>query len=112
MRKENRAICITVDGPRGPRHEVKQGVVYLAQLTGAKIVLVRAFMARRIVFGSWDRFQLPLPFSKVKVVYSSPYSLEWDDTNNGDRAALAREAQKLKVLLTSMDNLGQDTFKE
>ncbi len=106
IRKEKRTICISVDGPRGPRHEVKEGIIHLARLTGAQIVPLRSFMAKRKVFASWDRFQLPLPFSKVKMVFNTPYSLEATIENKDDRESLAREVQKLKCLLDSMDSMG------
>lgn len=74
MRKEKRIVCITVDGPRGPRHEVKEGIIHLAKIGKAQIVPVRLFMNRYKAFNSWDRFQLPLPFSKVEIVYGEPFN--------------------------------------
>ena len=112
MRKEKRAMCISVDGPRGPRHEVKEGIIHLARLTGAQIVPLRSFMSKRKVFASWDRFQLPLPFSKVKMVFNTPYHLEYTKESKDDRESLAREVQKLKALLDAMDSMGEESFKE
>ncbi|MDL2316114.1 DUF374 domain-containing protein [Desulfovibrio sp. OttesenSCG-928-A18] len=74
MRDKNYNGCITVDGPRGPRHVVKPGAILLAAQTGASIVPVRLFMKRAKVFSSWDRFQLPLPFSRVRIVFAPPYT--------------------------------------
>ncbi len=73
MRKEGRVICVTVDGPRGPRHEVKEGIIHLARLSKGKIVPVRLFMRRYKSFASWDRFQLPLPFSLVEANFGLPF---------------------------------------
>lgn len=73
MRKEGYNGCITVDGPRGPRHMVKQGAIILAHRTPAHIVPVRLFYQRAKVFRSWDRFQLPWLFSKVAIVFDDPY---------------------------------------
>lgn len=67
--KEGRHTGITPDGPRGPRWKVQRGVIDLARATGSPI-LPGAYAARpRVVFNSWDRFVLPLPFSRVVVVY-------------------------------------------
>lgn len=67
--KEGRQTGITPDGPRGPRWKVQRGVIDLARASGSPI-LPGAFAARpRVVFKSWDRFVLPLPFSRVVVVY-------------------------------------------
>lgn len=59
---------ITVDGPRGPRHKVKDGAVYLAHRTGALLFPVRSRPSSLHVFErSWDKFQLPLPFCRCPV---------------------------------------------
>ena len=105
LRKEKRVLCISVDGPRGPRHEVKGGIIHLARVAKAKVVPIRIYMARRKVFASWDRFQLPLPFSKVSIVYGPPYKPEptiHDDTINFDA-----EVQKIKYMLDNTFNPDQ-----
>lgn len=75
IREEKRNGCISVDGPRGPRHEVKQGAVILAFRTPAWVVPLRGFCKTAKVFKSWDRFQLPLPFSRVHIHFDEPYQL-------------------------------------
>jgi Uncharacterized protein conserved in bacteria len=67
--------CISVDGPRGPRHVLKQGAVVLAFRTPAQIVPLRGFYKCAKVFNSWDRFRLPLPFSRVHIHFDEPYQL-------------------------------------
>ncbi len=69
---EGRDIAITVDGPRGPRNTVGNGILYLAKLTGKEIVPF-AFDAKwKMQLGSWDRFLIPLPFTKGVVVFGKP----------------------------------------
>ncbi|MCI0494394.1 lysophospholipid acyltransferase family protein [candidate division KSB1 bacterium] len=63
---------IIPDGPRGPRHHLKPGTMYIAQQTGACLIPVTFSANRNIVFNSWDRFMLPLPFSKNIVFYGKP----------------------------------------
>ena len=66
-------VGFTVDGPRGPRHKVKAGVVALASKTGIPIVPTASCGERFWTFAkSWDRFRLPMPFSKVFVLYGDP----------------------------------------
>jgi lysophospholipid acyltransferase (LPLAT)-like uncharacterized protein len=60
-------IAITVDGPTGPPKKVKQGVVYLAQKTKRPIVGIYANISNYISLNSWDRFQIPIPFSSIKL---------------------------------------------
>ncbi|MFQ6672125.1 MAG: lysophospholipid acyltransferase family protein, partial [Candidatus Tectimicrobiota bacterium] len=62
--KEGRGTGFAPDGPRGPRCRVQPGIIELARASGRPI-LPACFAARhRVVFNSWDRFVLPLPFSR------------------------------------------------
>ena len=73
--QEGYIACMTPDGPRGPRYRAQPGVITVAQKTGAPI-LPLAFSAEwKKVFQSWDRFVMPLPFSRVVVVYGELISV-------------------------------------
>jgi lysophospholipid acyltransferase (LPLAT)-like uncharacterized protein len=65
--RKTKAVCaITIDGPRGPRHVAKTGIVKLAQKTNAQIITLNAAAQRRFVFRrSWSQTYMPLPFTKV-----------------------------------------------
>ncbi len=65
-------LAVTPDGPRGPRYVVQEGVIALAQLTGLPIVPVTCNMQRKVCLKSWDRFQIPLPFSVCELVLREP----------------------------------------
>jgi lysophospholipid acyltransferase (LPLAT)-like uncharacterized protein len=65
-------LGITPDGPKGPRYQVKQGIIELARLTGRPIVPVTYSASKKKVFSSWDRFVLPYPFSKILFVWGDP----------------------------------------
>ena len=99
MRESGICGCVTVDGPRGPRHEVKEGAIFLAARADAPIVPIRLFMERRKVFKSWDRFQLPLPFSRVSMVCADAYRVECDIR---DPEAVARECRRLEEKLGAL----------
>jgi lysophospholipid acyltransferase (LPLAT)-like uncharacterized protein len=60
-------LAITPDGPRGPCYVVQSGVMSLAQLTGLPIVPMSYHLGWKIRAKSWDRFQIPLPFSRCEV---------------------------------------------
>ncbi len=99
MRESGRHVCITLDGPRGPRHKVKDGAVFLAAITPAWVVPLRAFMPKAKVFGSWDRFRLPLPFSRVHIALGEPYRIEAGElTDEVRRAEAARLEERLAAL--------------
>ncbi|MCK8827326.1 lysophospholipid acyltransferase family protein [Natroniella acetigena] len=76
--RQGNHIAITPDGPRGPIHQVKPGVVYLAQKTDSIIIPIGVSYTRKKVFGSWDRFWLPAPFSKAALVYGAGLEIKED----------------------------------
>ena len=99
MREQKYHGCLTVDGPRGPRHVVKDGAVFLAFHTPAPMVPIRLFMEKAKIFRSWDRFQLPLPFSRVHIVFGDPYNVGAGELNP---EALERERLELQNRLESL----------
>ena len=62
-------IAITPDGPRGPCYRVQGGVIAAAQLAGLVIIPVRIRYSFKKQLGSWDKFQIPMPFSRCDVVF-------------------------------------------
>ena len=65
--KKNPAVVHIVDGPRGPKGVVKPGLIRLAQLSGAPILPVIVSAENAWIAGSWDRFLVPKPFSRVTI---------------------------------------------
>lgn len=64
--------ALTVDGPRGPAHEVKNGVIDLAQRAGVPVVPFAAHADRYWQLRSWDRFRIPKPFARIVVHWGPP----------------------------------------
>lgn len=72
--RSGRITSVAVDGPRGPRHKVKPGVFELSRLAKAEIIPVGASCRRAFHFTkSWNKIYLPLPFTKVTVVFAEPF---------------------------------------
>jgi lysophospholipid acyltransferase (LPLAT)-like uncharacterized protein len=65
-------LAVTPDGPKGPRYVVQQGVIALAQVTGLPIIPVTCNTRSKICLKSWDRFQIPLPFSRCELILNEP----------------------------------------
>lgn len=66
-------VVITPDGPRGPAYELGQGIVFLAQQSGAAVVPINMEYSSCWRIRSWDRFILPRPFSTVRVTFGPPH---------------------------------------
>ncbi|HEX9148914.1 MAG TPA: lysophospholipid acyltransferase family protein [Thermoanaerobaculia bacterium] len=76
---ENAAL--TVDGPTGPPRQVQPGIVQLARLTGGWILPVTSSSSRPRFLSSWDRYLLPMPFSRNVVLYGEPFPIDERDSD-------------------------------
>lgn len=65
-------VAVTPDGPKGPRRVVKEGVVYIAQMSGLPIVPFYFTAKRKKRMRSWDKMIVPFPFSKAIYLYGEP----------------------------------------
>jgi lysophospholipid acyltransferase (LPLAT)-like uncharacterized protein len=73
-----RPAGFAVDGPRGPARRVQPGVVWLAKLTGNPVVPFHMEASRHWSLRSWDRTQIPLPFSTVALAVGEPIDVSTD----------------------------------
>lgn len=91
-------VGITPDGPRGPNQKVSDGIVTVAQLSGAPILPVSFATTRRVHARSWDRFLIALPFSRGIFVWGTPHYVPRDadaDTLEKARLSLARDLNRI-----------------
>jgi hypothetical protein len=72
--------------------------VLLSQLTGKPVILVSVAASRTWHFGTWDRFELPLPFSRVVVAYGEPLKVPRVLNAEGLARIQAEMAGKLQAL--------------
>ena len=63
---------LSVDGPRGPAYRSKLGMLTLAREMGVPLFPLRVWARRRILFRSWDRTMLPLPFNHIVAWAGAP----------------------------------------
>lgn len=89
-------ICITPDGPRGPRQSMQLGGIKLAQLTGSGIIAVRVSCQSSWRLKTWDRFEIPKPFSRVVISLSQPRRIPRDL----DEAKIAEWREELEKELS------------
>lgn len=95
------AIAITPDGPRGPRYQISDGVIALAQLSGLAVLPVSAYMRPKIQLRSWDKFQIPWPLARCEVRVA-PLLRVPRECGDAERDELKRQLQE------RMDALTQD----
>ncbi len=73
--KDGYDIGITPDGPKGPRYSVGDGIVVMAQKTGAKVIVYNCKPTNYWQLGSWDKFVIPKPFGTLEFFASEPIDL-------------------------------------
>ncbi len=107
MERDHRRAVFTIDGPKGPRHKSKDGVIFLAQRARAKIVPLRVFPKWRKIFEkSWDRFILPSPFTPCPVYLGEPMQVTEEKLTPD---VIARERKRLEERMLA---LGKENSRE
>lgn len=90
-------LCVTPDGPKGPRRHVHQGLAYLSARTGLPIVGAGMAFSNPWRANSWDKFAVPRPFGKAACVVPRPVIVPPDadrETIEGCRAEVERRMQE------------------
>jgi len=106
LREKNRICAITPDGPQGPRFRVQPGVILLAQKMQIPIIPIGASASRVKIFNSWDRFMLPLPFSKYVLMDGHPV---WVPAN-ADEKIIRQKQLELEVEMNRITQLLDQEF--
>ena len=88
-------LAVTPDGPRGPRYDVQAGAIALAQLAGKPLIPAACNARWKMCLKSWDRFQVPLPFSRVVMKFGEPLSVPTEADRETFRAELQRRIMAL-----------------
>ncbi|MFZ5452766.1 MAG: lysophospholipid acyltransferase family protein [Thermodesulfobacteriota bacterium] len=81
---------LIADGSRGPARVAQKGPLYLARVTGAPLIPLAVAAKRKATFNTWDRFELPLPFSRLAVLFGEPLQVL-----STDRGKLLEERRRM-----------------
>jgi hypothetical protein len=90
----------TVDGPRGPARVAQPGAVWLSKATGNPVLPFHLEATRHWTIKSWDRTQIPKPFSTVALVVGEPFVVAHDADDEQlekARTQLEEELRKLEA---------------
>ena len=102
--EEGHHICFTPDGPRGPLHKSKTGVLALAILSGAPIYPVTYSAEHYWQLKSWDQMIIPKPFSKAVYVFGKPLYFKRDLSKEEQQEALKQIDDALNEINEQADN--------
>src|SRR5690349_11258394 len=89
----------TLDGPRGPARVAQPGALWLARTTGNPVLPFHLEAARAWTVRSWDRTQIPKPFSHVALVVGEPIAVAPDATD----AQLEQARTDLELRLRALE---------
>ena len=96
LMERGHGAIITVDGPRGPRGIPQPGIAVLAQRANALVLPVVSIASRYWTLEkTWDRMQIPKPFSRIRIIYGPPIRAN----DFPDKQALLDEVQRALVSL-------------
>jgi lysophospholipid acyltransferase (LPLAT)-like uncharacterized protein len=96
--KAGKAAGFTLDGPRGPARVAQPGAVWLAHATGNPLLPFHLEAARAWTLHSWDRTQIPKPFTSVALVVGEPIPVRDDATDAQMEAARVALEERLSEL--------------
>lgn len=102
MEERGVGAIFTVDGPRGPRHKIKPGAIFLALHAGVPVIPVRVVMERSwIAKRAWDKFQVPWPFSRCTIIYGDPVDISASGTDPQNMQRICEDFERI------MNSLGE-----
>ena len=94
-----KAAGFTLDGPRGPARVAQPGAIWLAKATGNPVLPFHAEASRHWTLKSWDRTQIPKPFSTVALAIGEPLSVPADASD----AKVEEQRLRLESSLKSLE---------
>jgi lysophospholipid acyltransferase (LPLAT)-like uncharacterized protein len=96
--EQGRPAAFTLDGPRGPARVAQPGAVWLARATGNPVVPFHMEAASNWTANSWDRTQIPKPFTTVAVSIGEPLEVPGETTDQQLEAARQELERRLRAL--------------
>jgi hypothetical protein len=106
--EEGRPAGFAVDGPRGPSRKVQPGVVWLAKLTGNPVVPFHMEASKYWSLGSWDRTQIPRPFSTVALAVGAPIEVAAD----ADEHQIEDKRAEVETALLSLERRAEQLLSQ
>ena len=107
---EGQNVAIMVDGPAGPVHEIKNGVIKVAKHTGAAIIPMVWYSPSKLLvkLPSWDKFEFPIGPVKFVNLYGEPIYVPEETTQEEDN----KIKEQLKQALFELERKAPEAYKE
>lgn len=92
-------VAMTPDGPTGPAHQLKPGLIQLAKKTGAAIIPLGVAAAPKKNLKTWDSFLLPGFRAQTALVFGQPFRVEAE----ADEEELLKKSNQMESILNTLD---------
>jgi lysophospholipid acyltransferase (LPLAT)-like uncharacterized protein len=96
--KRGLPMGFTIDGPKGPRYVAKSGAAMLAKKTSNPILPFIVTPRRFFTINSWDRLQIPIPFTRVQATYGIPIRIA-NETSEAIEAGTCQLQEQMNALV-------------
>lgn len=96
-------MVFTVDGPVGPRYKAKKGTILLAKQTGIPIIPISIEAKNYWTINTWDKLQIPKPFTRAKVFVGEPVFVSKDI----DKKNIENKRREVQIKLDELVEIGQ-----
>ncbi len=100
--KEDICVGIAPDGPRGPRHEVSEGIINIARISDKKIVPVAMGFKTKWTLNTWDKFIVPKFFNFINISWGDPIEIK-NKENSVYQGLLKKQLDLLTKNVNSFD---------
>lgn len=88
--KQGYSTTVAIDGPAGPNHILKPGVLLMSLDTGVPVIPLRFECSRSFRLGGWDKKIVPLPFSTIIVKVGTPIYVREENFEKSKQAVTER----------------------
>ncbi len=108
--KKGESVAIMVDGPNGPKHTVKNGIIKVAQMTGAPIIPVHWYSPQKtfVSLPSWDKMKTPFGYCRILNTYGEPIYVKSDLKDE----EISEVKEKIKNSLFELKAKEKENYKE
>lgn len=96
--RKNQRIIVVADGSRGPRYKAQPGCIQLARATGAPVIPMTYDAKHKIEFKSWDRFVLPMPFTRCNINFGQPIHV----LRSADETTIQSKREEMETSLNQL----------
>jgi lysophospholipid acyltransferase (LPLAT)-like uncharacterized protein len=103
LMKQGLPMGFTVDGPKGARYVAKTGAILLAKKTGNPVMPFLVETKNFWAVNSWDKLQIPKPFTKAKVFIAEPFFVATEADDN----EIENKRRELQTKLDELVTLGK-----